>query len=230
MRHEGWGPRVAMKTLGELGGLALFAASCIAVAPAQGAVSLGVDFPAGANDLGPSEWNLGWSFTANTDVSVVGLGNWAGVSFPQDQQVGLWDSSGTLLARAFVSNSSSEVGSAPWLFSPITPVKLVAGQTYVVGGQGGAEYTGLIGDASADPRISFGIDLYSYVIGGANSPLVEPTNSEALGPNEDSWFGGNIELSTVPEPSTWAMMLLGFAGLGYASYRRARAGRATLAA
>jgi hypothetical protein len=26
----------------------------------------------------------------------------------------------------------------------------------------------------------------------------------------------------VPEPSTWAMMLIGFAGLGYASYRRAK--------
>jgi hypothetical protein len=25
--------------------------------------------------------------------------------------------------------------------------------------------------------------------------------------------------SSVPEPSTWAMMLLGFAGLGFASYR-----------
>ena len=24
----------------------------------------------------------------------------------------------------------------------------------------------------------------------------------------------------VPEPSTWAMMLLGFAGLGYAGFRR----------
>jgi hypothetical protein len=35
---------------------------------------------------------------------------------------------------------------------------------------------------------------------------------------------------SVPEPSTWAMMLLGFAGLGYAGYRRSRAGRATLAA
>ena len=34
----------------------------------------------------------------------------------------------------------------------------------------------------------------------------------------------------VPEPSTWAMMLVGFAGLGYAGYRRARAGSATLAA
>jgi uncharacterized membrane protein len=35
---------------------------------------------------------------------------------------------------------------------------------------------------------------------------------------------------SVPEPSTWAMMLLGFAGLGYAGYRRARAGRAALVA
>jgi hypothetical protein len=34
----------------------------------------------------------------------------------------------------------------------------------------------------------------------------------------------------VPEPSTWAMLLLGFAGLGFAGYRRARAGHATLAA
>jgi hypothetical protein len=29
----------------------------------------------------------------------------------------------------------------------------------------------------------------------------------------------------VPEPSTWAMMLLGFAGLGFAGYRHARKGR-----
>jgi PEP-CTERM motif len=33
-----------------------------------------------------------------------------------------------------------------------------------------------------------------------------------------------------PEPSTWAMMLLGFAGLGYAGYGRARASHATHAA
>ena len=34
----------------------------------------------------------------------------------------------------------------------------------------------------------------------------------------------------IPEPSAWAMMLFGFAGLGYAGYRRARAGRAARAA
>jgi hypothetical protein len=26
----------------------------------------------------------------------------------------------------------------------------------------------------------------------------------------------------VPEPATWAMMLLGFAGLGFAAYRKVR--------
>ncbi len=32
----------------------------------------------------------------------------------------------------------------------------------------------------------------------------------------------NIATSSVPEPSTWAMMLLGFAGLGFAAFRASR--------
>ena len=40
-------------------------------------------------------------------------------------------------------------------------------------------------------------------------------------------YGGEFILGgAVPEPSTWAMMLLGFAGLGYAGYRRASSLRA----
>ena len=31
-----------------------------------------------------------------------------------------------------------------------------------------------------------------------------------------------VKIGSIPEPSTWAMMLLGFAGLGYAGYRRAK--------
>ena len=40
-------------------------------------------------------------------------------------------------------------------------------------------------------------------------------------------FNASFSLSgsVVPEPSTWAMMLLGFAGLGFAGYRRARKAR-----
>ena len=37
---------------------------------------------------------------------------------------------------------------------------------------------------------------------------------------------GQTEIkSAVPEPSTWAMMLLGFAGLGYAGFRKARSAK-----
>jgi hypothetical protein len=37
--------------------------------------------------------------------------------------------------------------------------------------------------------------------------------------------GANVSVQTVagvPEPSTWAMMVAGFAGLGFLSYRRTR--------
>jgi len=48
----------------------------------------------------------------------------------------------------------------------------------------------------------------------------------------DAWGIDNVSynFSPVPEPSTWGMMLLGFGGLGYAWYRRAKATSATLPA
>ncbi|MDN3275914.1 DUF642 domain-containing protein [Frankia sp. RB7] len=49
--------------------------------------------------------------------------------------------------------------------------------------------------------------------------------------NDSGAYGGvigGVTISAVPEPSTWAMMMLGFAGLGFMAYRR-RAG-AVLAA
>jgi hypothetical protein len=39
-----------------------------------------------------------------------------------------------------------------------------------------------------------------------------------------------IAIVPVPEPSTWAMMLLGFAGLGFAAYRATRISAAHLEA
>jgi hypothetical protein len=35
----------------------------------------------------------------------------------------------------------------------------------------------------------------------------------------------SVSGSVVPEPSTWALMVLGFAGLGFAGYRQARKAR-----
>jgi hypothetical protein len=38
-----------------------------------------------------------------------------------------------------------------------------------------------------------------------------------------------VTTSSVPEPSTWVMMALGFAGLGYAAVRRNTKDKAALA-
>jgi PEP-CTERM motif-containing protein len=61
----------------------------------------------------------------------------------------------------------------------------------------------LEGTDPSDPMYS--VDFETPVIGGSVSPAV-------------------------PEPSTWAMLLLGFASLGFAGYRRAKSDRAMLAA
>ncbi len=65
-----------------------------------------------------------------------------------------------------------------------------------------------LGAVSGVSDVTFSYDL---VAGGAG------------GYGMDLAFGG-----AVPEPSTWAMMLIGFGGLGYAATRRARKGRSAL--
>ena len=54
-------------------------------------------------------------------------------------------------------------------------------------------------------------------------------NGAAYGINDAGQVVGYINTGSVPEPSTWAMMLLGFAGLAFGWLsRRAKAGHATL--
>jgi hypothetical protein len=44
------------------------------------------------------------------------------------------------------------------------------------------------------------------------------------------FVGSGSPMSSVPEPSTWAMMLVGFAGLGFAGFRKGRGARTALSA
>jgi PEP-CTERM motif len=58
----------------------------------------------------------------------------------------------------------------------------------------------------------------------ANS-LASYSPASAFGADTGDGFAFSITGSPVPEPSTWAMMMLGFASLGYAGFRSARARR-----
>jgi hypothetical protein len=51
---------------------------------------------------------------------------------------------------------------------------------------------------------------------------IQPASSGALWPTVDNFTLAQGLTSAVPEPSTWAMMILGFAGVGYMTYRRRR--------
>jgi PEP-CTERM motif-containing protein len=77
-------------------------------------------------------------------------------------------------------------------------------------------------DALANPN-------YSSVDSEYVSTFVDPSFSVPTGYTVITSPGIGNTVSIIPEPSTWAMMLIGFAGLGFAGYRRAKAGCATLA-
>ena len=101
---------------------------------------------------------------------------------------------------------------------------------------------------SIDPGNGFAVTIDGYTLTGADLVAMakgtddgshtSPTSNElitisGLGSFTTATFSStknSFEFSLVtpgvPEPSTWAMMALGFAGLGYAAFRRNTKGRA----
>jgi PEP-CTERM motif len=74
--------------------------------------------------------------------------------------------------------------------------------------------------------------------GGFNGALIQGTEIYALiegpatGQRQDATALSStiiVATTSVPEPATWAMMALGFAGLGYAGFRRSRKGAISFA-
>ena len=199
---------------------------------AQASGGLGVDFPTPdiiiSQPISVSFFTLGWEFVANANVEVVGLGAFLGPNgFNQPQQVGLWDvSTGNLIAHAFVTGDETPVGAAPWVFESIPAVQLTAGDAYIVASQGGADFTGFAGPGTFNPAISYVADAFEFdLFTDANDPLTYPDLQVGLLPGVSGWYGGNIMLA--PEPSTWAMMLTGFAGLAFAARRARKSAAAT---
>lgn len=72
-------------------------------------------------------------------------------------------------------------------------------------------------------------DLQSWTRDTALDPDWLRVGTDIVGGMPAPTFNASFSLSTVPEPSTWAMMFIGFAGLGFAGYRHARRARSASA-
>ena len=67
----------------------------------------------------------------------------------------------------------------------------------------------------------------SFILVATGGPLTEISLFSDSGIKEAKHFEVS-GIAAIPEPSTWAMLILGFAGLGYASFRKSKSARATL--
>ena len=67
----------------------------------------------------------------------------------------------------------------------------------------------------------------NFILLATGGPLTEISLLSTSGIKEAKHFEVS-GIAAIPEPSTWAMLILGFAGLGYASFRKTKSARATL--
>ncbi|MBE0658392.1 MAG: PEP-CTERM sorting domain-containing protein [Bryobacteraceae bacterium] len=188
--------------------------------------ALGVDLtgggtPTSCGSCGVNGATVGWSFSVNSPITIDGLGVWdagsngLGVS---SVPVGLFTSTGTLLASVAVTDLSASVASASpegsWLFEYFAPLTLTAGD-YVIGNV----FWDLAPLAQIDSTYTTipEITLLGGVQGTEDAGFMAPINPFLV-----PVFGSTMSIqdAAIPEPATMALMGLGLAGL--AAFRRRR--------
>lgn len=169
--------------------------------------------------------SLGFWFTPNVSVSVSSLGYFdAGQDgFQTPHEVGIFDSSGALVASTLLSDGVADTLVGNFRYRAIAPVTLFAGQSYTLAattggpldpwayGAPGSSITGF--SAHTDISIAPGAGRYFYQ-GDDNLRL--PTN----GFGYTIYAGPNFQMTAVPIPA--AVFLLGSGLLAVFGYRRPR--------
>ena len=189
------------------------------------AQTLGIDF-LGGNQASPvALQTLGWQFNLATtrDVTSLGIFDIGSNGLIDSHQVGIWTTSGTLLASATVTNASTVVASTSssgrWMFTALGSVLTLGPGSYIIG----ADYL-----TASDPVMTSASSLFGDPdVTFLNGRFVA-TQTAAFDFPDDSFsttgghFGPNFQLAsaTVPEPSSLALIALGGGVLALVRRRR----------
>jgi hypothetical protein len=189
----------------------LIAAALLTWTPSASASPLTLDFTNTVNSnvfVCTADCTVGWSFEVNSQIQVDGLGIFdvGGNGLINDHAVGLWDSTGTLLASGTVTNAATPMtsisGDGRWMVQTIAPVILSSG-TYTIGGFYGAFGADTFiarGTSATIPEIGFTGDALTFTAALSNPTGTDPSFN-------DGFFGATFTAQAVPEPAN--LMLLG---------------------
>ncbi len=178
-----------------------------------GAVTLNISFvPAG----GGAEW-LVFNYTTASGGPLSGDDYWALYQTGLDAAIPI---NFTNAYSEFLVNGVSQ----PWSYSFFGGYEPKSSPVPGMPGTGVGNISPFVDMISPGPIGALGAFINPYS-GYLSSAGIDPTMV-------NGWTQAlefQPQTPTIPEPSTWAMMLLGFAGLGFAGYRQAAKARATLA-
>jgi hypothetical protein len=172
----------------------------------------------------PRPFTLGWAFNLSAPTTVTHLGIWDGGA-TGDFLAGIWKSDGTLLASTTVLGTDASSNGYRW--HSIASLALGAGSYVVAGEFRGGFFPSFATGVNLTPDVTWGGDLQN-----SGSGLNFPTSSTGGGYGDNGILWANFAtdggVSTVPEPSTYALMFAGLVAVGVAR-RRSVKERSTLA-
>lgn len=151
---------------------------------------------------------------SNLSVTALGFQDSLDNGLTSSHEVGLWDSTGNLIASVTVPSGTSGTLSGNYRYAAISAVTLIANQQYTIGAQvfnGGDAWT----DSGAGAGLSISTDVTAggdrFMTGGFARPTTDGAGHDLR------WGPGNMQYSVVPEPG---VALLG--GLGALALLRRR--------
>lgn len=189
------------------------------------AQSLGIDFLGGQPANPVPLQTLGWQFNLATtrDVTSLGIFDIGSNGLIDSHQVGIWTTSGTLLASALVTNASTAVASTSssgrWMFTALGSVLTLGPGSYIIG----ADYVTSSDQVMTTVSSLFGNPDVTFLNGRFASPETPAFDFPNSSFNTTGGhFGPNFQLAstTVPEPSSLALIALGGSVLALVRRRR----------